>query len=209
MAALMMTSCLKDDNTEETQQEWEEWQKAVDTQRNAMVGDYNGKLYYYASVSSKQTDSLAVQWSAASDSVIVLKNIPLQQIVGTMLGNNIDDLRDSIAKMGNVDLMAKVYVNYEYHSPIVMYAFPEPIVVKDVAVGGERVDAVISFDTYETSTSNASYAKFMMTTGEMLVVLYPKEVFVGTIRKGYFSPQVARMQWYGKRGSRPAITENK
>ena len=208
VAALTMTSCLKEDNTEENQKKWEEWQKEVDTERQAMIGDYNGKLYYFVSPTSKEADSLSVQWSVASDSVVVLKNVPLKQIVGTMVGTNSEALRDSIAKMGNVNLKAKLYVNYNYQSPIVMYVFPDPVVVQDVVVGGQQVDAVINFDTYETSSNNASYAKFMMSTGEMQVVLYPKEVVVGNTSKGYFSPLLSRMEWYGIRSSRP-VAEGK
>ncbi len=197
MAAFMMTSCLKDDNSDEKEKEWEEWQKKVDTERRAMVGDYSGFMYYNFDITKQQRDSVAMSWSAASDTTIVFKNVPLQLVVNKMVGN--DELKEAIAAQGTVDIMAMAYVNYQYYSPIQMYLFPDPIVIKDILVGGQKVKVSITFDTYDTSTGYPSYAKFMMSTGEMVASLYPKDVYVNNDRKAYFSPLAASMQWYGKR----------
>ena len=87
-AVLMMTvalsSCVKNDDSEDLDKKWQDWVKQVDTEIKASVGTYEGKLYTKSNESTEaenKLDSIPATWRINNDSTLDLLNVPVELLV--------------------------------------------------------------------------------------------------------------------------------
>lgn len=87
MAAVSLTSCLKDDNKDEGLSPGD-FSKAL----TAVRGDYTGHLVYQAvnpQVPSDDTDTLAVSWSITADTMLTVRDFPLTPVIEKVVDSEI------------------------------------------------------------------------------------------------------------------------
>ena len=87
MAALSLTSCMKNENTEEGLSS-SDFSKCL----NAVRGDYNGYLLYGAvnpQIPADDIVTLAVSWSITADTMLIVRDFPLAPVVEKIVDANL------------------------------------------------------------------------------------------------------------------------
>ena len=204
LTVLMMTvglsSCVKTDDGDDLNKKWQEWVEQVDTEIKASVGTYEGKLYSQSNESTEediQLDEIDATWRINADSTLDLLNVPVELLVKKMPESQ-KALHDAVCTKGNVEIHVKMVYNYYYHSPLVMYVYPQ-YVTFPVEYEGASHQVKIYIRSTETATN--SLAQYMMKndTGyvhECMVQLYPESLYMDDKLQTQFSAE-AYLIWLG------------
>ena len=166
VVVVSLSSCSK--NSDNLEEKWQDWVGQVNTEIAASVGSYNGYLYTKANETAEskaKMDSIIAVWSINSDSTIDLQNVPAALLV-KQLPETQKALQTAISNMGNVNIHVKLFYNYYYCSPLVMYVYPQ-YVTFPVTYEDATHQVKIKFYTSETYTE--SYAKYMMKDGSIRI----------------------------------------
>ena len=204
LAVLMMTvglsSCVKTDDGDDLNKKWKEWVEQVDTEIKASVGTYEGKLYSQSNESTEdeiELDEIDATWRINADSTLDLLNVPVELLVKKMPESQ-KALHDAVCNTGNVNIHVKMVYNYYYHSPLVMYVYPQ-YVTFPVEYEGASHQVKIYIRSTETATN--SLAQYMMKddTGyvhKCMVELYPESLYMDDKLQTQFSAE-AYLVWLG------------
>jgi len=195
LAVLMTASCNKaDDNTKEQQEKWEQWLKELQAEITAMHGDYQGHVYFQKASANQEADSVAVQWSVINDSTIILTGLPTEPIA-RKISDDQPELKQALINAGTIDLTVQVGYNYYMRSPLGFYLYPKTYQTT-LTISGTPNRVNINF--YNYNEYNSSIGQYLVSTGEMLLNLYPKSIAVeGQVRASFY--QDAIMKYYGKK----------
>jgi len=107
-AVMCLASCMDDEESGLTPEE-------VKTAYETVKGSYDGELYYVTTTADNKSDidTLAIQWSIDSDSIMTIKNFPTK-----VLAANINDSIISEAVSAAEDQDIKCYIGFYSISPI-------------------------------------------------------------------------------------------
>lgn len=203
-AVLMMTvalsSCVKNDDSEDLDKKWQDWVKQVDTEIKASVGSYEGKLYTKSNESTEtenKLDSIPATWRINNDRTLDLLNVPVELLVKKMPESQ-KTLHDAVCNAPNVDIHVKMAYSYYYHSPLVMYVYPQ-YVTFPIEYEGASHRVKIYFRSTETASN--SLAQYMMkdNTGyvhKSMVELYPESLYMDDKLQTQFYAE-AYLVWLG------------
>lgn len=216
LTALIMTvslsSCMKNDDSDDLETKWDNWLKQVDTEIKASVGSYEGKLYSQPNQSAEtetetgteteaktepELDSVDAVWTFNSDSTMDLLNVPAELLV-KKIPESQKTLQEAVANAGNVNIHVKLVYDYYYCSPLVMYVYPE-YVTFPVTYEGATHQVKITF--WNSEKASGTYAKYMMKddTGyvhKCIVELYPEALYLDDKLQAQFTAN-AYLIWYG------------
>ena len=204
LAVLLMTaslsSCLKSDDSDDLNKKWEDWVKEVNTEITASFGSYQGKLYALADSATESNlkyDSIPATWRINRDSTLDLLNVPVEYLVKRMPETQ-KALKDSVCKVGNVNIHVPMVYNYYYHSPLVMYVYPNTVSFP-INYEGETHQVKIYFRTTETVSN--SVAQYMMkdangNVDKCMIQLYPESLYMDGRFQTQF-PAESYLIWLG------------
>ena len=198
VVVVSLSSCSK--NSDNLEEKWQEWVGQVNTEIAASVGSYNGYLYTKANETAEskaKMDSIIAVWSINSDSTIDLQNVPAALLV-KQLPETQKALQTAISNMGNVNIHVKLFYNYYYCSPLVMYVYPQ-YVTFPIEYEGASHRVKIYFRSTETASN--SLAQYMMKddTGyvhKCMVELYPESLYMDDKLQTQFYAE-AYLVWLG------------
>lgn len=200
LMTVSLSSCLKDDNTDDLNKKWEDWVKDVDTEIKASVGSYQGKLYALSNEttgSELKYDSIPATWRIYSDSTLDLIDVPVEYLVRRMPETQ-KALKEAVSSVGNVSIHVPMAYSYYYHSPLVMYVYPQSVTFP-VEYEGATHQIKIYFRSTETASN--SIAQYMMKDGtgyvhKCMVQLYPESLYMDDKIQTTFSAE-AYLIWLG------------
>ncbi len=198
MMGLCMTSCLKGNNNDEQEKQWQEWVNEVNAEIRASIGSYGGKMYLCAA-NKEREDSVVANWGIASDSTMVLSAVPLSWLVKKMPENQ-KALQTAIAERGTSDILVKTAYNYRFHSPLDIYIYPQPIKL-NVSYEGKAHQVEIHF--YNTESNTNSRAQYLQYSDKELVnlcllSLSPESIYLDGQRQHVFQMEYY-IWWYGSK----------
>jgi hypothetical protein len=203
LTVLMMTvglsSCVKNDD-DDLNKKWQDWVQQVDTEIKASVGTYEGKLYSQSDESTEteiKLDSIVATWRINNDSTLDLMNVPVELLVKKMPESQ-KTLKEAVCKASNVTIHVQMVYDYYYHSPLVMYVYPQ-YVTFPVEYEGATHQVKIYFRNTETATN--SLAQYMMKDNsgyvhKCMVELYPEALYMDDKIQTQFSAD-AYLVWLG------------
>ena len=155
MMTVALSSCVKNDDSEDLDKKWQEWVKQVDTEIKASVGTYEGKLYTKSNESTEaenKLDSIPATWRINNDSTLDLLNVPVELLVKKMPESQ-KTLHDAVCNAPNVDIHVKMAYSYYYHSPLLMYVYPQ-YVTFPIEYEGASHRVKIYFRSTETASNS-------------------------------------------------------
>lgn len=150
-AALILTSCLNDDNDDNNGLTAEQIQMAY----NATKGSHNGKIYYTTGFNKDGKDvkdSANVSWDVTSDTVMYINNVP-SKVLASVIAD--DDIRAAVETQGPQRI--KCYINYINVSPIQWLVNPVSVSFDNVEYNGAKHKITIAF----YANSNYSFGQLI------------------------------------------------
>lgn len=201
-SGLTLSSCLKSDSSDDYNKKWAEWVNTVNTQIKASVGSYHGYLYSRADESTstvEKLDSIPITWDVINDSTMAMRKVPAALLV-KQLPEAMKSLKTAISNADDANIMVSMAYDYTYHSPLMIYVYPDPVKM-NVDYEGATHEVEVTFRYTETYTS--TYAQYMqqdngVPVNKSFVKLYPESVYLDG-KHQYSLPAEAYLIWYGNK----------
>lgn len=195
-----LSSCVKNGDDDDLDKKWEEWMQDVKTEIKASYGSYEGKLYTMSSESTEEEvkkDEMDATWMLNNDSTIDLQNVPAALLV-KQLPESKKELKEAISNVGNINIHVQMLYNYYYHSPLLMYVYPQYVTFPITYDGGTHQVEVTFYTTEEAS---GTYAEYMMKDGDTyvhknIIYLFPKNLWMDNKLQAEFT-SAAFLVWLG------------
>ena len=202
MMTVSLSSCMKNDDSDDLETKWEKWVEQVNTEIKASVGSYEGKLYTLSNASTEtetKLDTIAAAWRINNDSTLDLLDVPTELLVKKMPESQ-KTLQEAVSSAANVNIHVQMLYNYYYCSPLVMYVYPQ-YVTFPIEYEGATHQVKIYFRS--TETASASLAQYMMKddTGyvhKCMVELFPESLYMDDKCQALFSED-AYLVWLGEK----------
>ena len=180
-----------DNNKDDIDKDWEDWLKDVQTEIKASYGSYEGYLYTMSNESTKEVikkDSIFATWTLNNDSTIDLHDVPAALIV-KHLPDSQKELKEAVSNAGNVKIHVQLVYDYYYHSPLMMYAYPQTLTFP-IIYQGETHKVEVQFYNYEEAAG--TYAQYMMKDGDTyvhknIIYLFPKTLYMDNKLQAQFT----------------------
>ena len=179
-----LSSCVKNGEGDDWDKKWEEWMQDVRTEIKASYGSYEGKLYTMSNEPVKddeevKKDEMDATWMLNNDSTIDLYDVPAALLV-KQLPESQKALKEAVSNAGNVKIHVQLRYDYYYHSPLVMYVYPQELTFP-IVYEGETHKVEVTF--YHTEEASGTYAQYMMKDGETyvhknIIYLFPKYLYM-------------------------------
>ena len=197
-----LSSCVKNGDDDDLETKWEKWMQDVKTEIKASYGSYEGKLYTMSSESTAddeeiKKDEIDATWMLNNDSTVDLQNVPAALLVN-QLPESKKELKEAISNVGNINIHVQMVYNYYYHSPLLMYVYPQHVTFP-ISYDGGTHQVEVTF--YTTEEASGTYAEYMMKDGETyvhknIIYLFPKNLWVDNKLQAEFT-SAAFLVWLG------------
>ena len=188
MTIVSLSSCMKNDDSDDLEKKWENWLKQVETEIKDSACTYQGYLICQKSQSENKLDSVPAVWTLNNDSTLDLLNVPTGMLV-KQLPESQKTLQKAVANASNVNIHVRLTYNYYYCSPLVMYVYPEYVTFP---VKYEDATHQVKITFRNSDTTSGTYAKYMMKddTGyvhKSIAELYPESLYLDDKLQAQFS----------------------
>ena len=202
LMTVSLSSCVKTGDDDDWDKKWEDWVKEVQTEIKASFGSYEGKLYTMSTEPAKddeevKKDEMDATWILNNDSTIDLHDVPAALIV-KHLPDSQKELKEAVSNAGNVKIHVQLVYDYYYHSPLMMYAYPQTLTFP-IIYQGETHKVDVQFYNYEEAAG--TYAQYMMKDGDTyvhknIIYLFPKALYMDNKLQAQFTSS-SFLVWLG------------